>query len=67
MGTLLLVVVVATSIWVLLDAQKLGVRKGIIAGIGNMGPWGWFWSCLLLWFVAFPMYLIKRPEFKRAV
>ena len=30
-----------------------------------MGPVAWFFVCLLLWIVGFPMYLTKRPEYKR--
>jgi len=55
-----------TSIWVLFDAQTIGVKKGVIKGWGNMGPWGWFFVSLLLWIVGFPFYLAKRGEFKRA-
>jgi hypothetical protein len=64
-GDLLLVVIVATSVWVLVDAKTIGVKKGQIQGMGNMGPWSWFLVCLLLWIVGFPFYLAKRPEFKR--
>lgn len=58
-------VVIGTSLWVLMDAKSIGVRKGQIQGLGNMGPWGWFWGCLLLWIIGFPLYLVKRGEFKR--
>lgn len=58
--------VIGTSIWVLIDAKAIGVRKGQISGLGNMGPWGWFFGCLLLWIIGFPLYLAKRNEFKRA-
>ena len=59
-------VVIGTSIWVLIDAKAIGVRKGLIHGLGDMGPWGWFFGCLLLWIIGFPLYLAKRSEFKRA-
>ena len=59
------VVVIATSIWVLIDAKTIGVKKGQIEGMGNLAPWGWFFACLLLWIVSFPFYLAKRPEYKR--
>jgi len=58
--------VIGTSIWVLIDAKAIGVRKGLIHGLGDMGPWGWFFGCLLLWIVGFPLYLAKRNEFKKA-
>lgn len=60
-----MIVVIASSIWVLIDARSIGVQKGQISGIANIGPVAWFFACLLLWIVAFPMYLAKRPEYKR--
>lgn len=65
MGNIFWLVVIGTSIWVLIDAKKIGVKKGQVTGIANMGPVGWFVVCLLLWIVGFPYDLIKRPEFKR--
>lgn len=59
------IVVLATSLWVLIDAKSIGVRKGQIKGMGNLGPWGWFFVCLLFWIVGFPFYLAKRAEYKR--
>lgn len=60
MFDVLLVIVVGTSLWVLLDALRIGVRKGQISGFFNMGAFGWFFSCLLIWILAFPAYLAKR-------
>ncbi len=65
LDTLLLLVFSASSAWVFVDAKNIGVKKGQVRGIANMGPVGWFIVCLLLWIVAFPMYLAKRPEYKR--
>lgn len=65
METFILLVVIGTSLWVLVDANTIGVKKGQITGMGNMGPWGWFFVCLLLWIIGFPFYLAKRDEFKR--
>lgn len=62
---LILIIVVMTSIWVLVDAQTIGVKKGQIKGLGNIGPWGWFFVCILIWIIGFPFYLAKRAEFKR--
>lgn len=59
------VLIIGTSIFVLVDAKTIGVKKGQISGMGNMGPFGWFFACLFLWIVGFPFYLAKRPEFKR--
>lgn len=65
MGEYVLILVVMTSIWVLIDAKTIGVKKGQIQGLGNMSPWGWFLACFMLWIIGFPYYLAKRPEFKR--
>src|SRR5258708_6698690 len=59
-------VVFGTSVWVLLDSRTIGIAKGQIDGFFNMGPTGWFFSCLLCWIVAFPAYLVKRRAYKRA-
>jgi hypothetical protein len=59
------IIVITTSVWVLIDAKTIGVKKGQIQGMGNLGPWGWFFACLLLWIIGFPFYLAKRSEFKR--
>lgn len=65
MDTLITMLVIGSSIWVLFDAKNIGVKKGQIEGIANMGPVAWFIVCLLLWIVGFPFYLAKRPAFKR--
>jgi len=65
MDTYILLLVVVTSIWVFVDAKKIGVKKGQVKGLADLGPAGWLFACLLLWIVAFPLYLIKRPELKR--
>ena len=65
MDGIIVLVVIGTSIWVLVDAKSIGVKKGQVKGMGDLGPWGWFFVCLLLWIVGFPFYLAKRGEFKR--
>ena len=65
MEDLILIIAVATSIWVAVDASAIGVKKGQLKGLAGMGPAGWFFACLLLWIVGFPFYLAKRGEFKR--
>lgn len=59
-------VVLGTSLWVLIDSRNIGIKKGTTKGFFNMGPTGWFFSCLLCWIAAFPAYLVKRREHKRA-
>jgi len=65
MGDLVLLIMVGTSIWIFFDAKSIGVKKGQVSGLGNMGPGMWFLASLLLWIVAFPLYLTKRNEFKK--
>ena len=65
---LLSLLVLGTSVWVYFDATNIGVKKtGEKAQTGkfhvDMGPVGWAVCCLLLWIVAFPAYLILRPQF----
>ena len=64
MGSVMWAVVITTSIWVLVDAKQIGVKKGQIKGLADLGPWGWFFACLFLWIISFPVYLLKRPQFK---
>ena len=62
MGLLILVIVIGTSIWVLFDAQKIGIKRKK----GDAGAFLWFLFCLLFWIVAFPLYLIRRgASFKK--
>ncbi len=66
MDTWITILVLGSSGWVYGDAKNIGVKKGQVKGLANMSPTGWFVACLLLWVVAFPFYLIKRPVLKRA-
>ncbi len=68
MEIVILLIVIGTSVWVYFDATKIGVKKtGEKAQAGkfhvDMGPVGWAVCSLLLWIVAFPAYLVMRPEF----
>lgn len=65
MEALFFIVVLGTSIWVLVDTKTIGVKKGQLKGVADLGPWGWFFVCLLLWIIGFPFYLAKRRELKR--
>jgi ribosomal protein S27AE len=55
-------IVLGTSVWVLIDAKKIGVKAGPVSGLVSEGPAGWFFSCLLLWIIAFPYYLTVRDQ-----
>ena len=65
MDIIILLIVIATSIWVLVDAKTIGVKKGQIKGLFNLGPVGWFLCCLLFWIIAFPCYIAKRGQYKQ--
>ena len=65
MDVLILLVIVGTSIWVYMDAKAIGIKKGQVSGLADMGPGSWAAGNLLLWIVVFPLYLMKRGEFKR--
>ena len=65
MQFIILLIVLITAIWVLIDANNIGIKKGQISGMGDMGPMGWFISCLLIWVIAFPLYIVKRNEYKK--
>jgi len=66
MEIFIMLVILGTSIWVYFDARALGVRKGLVTGLGNMGPWPWFFVCLLLWIIGFPAYIAMRGKYKAA-
>jgi hypothetical protein len=65
MDTMILLVILGTSVWVLFDARSIGVKKGMVKGLANMGPWGWFFVTLFLWIVGFPAYLAMRGKYKK--
>jgi hypothetical protein len=63
---LILFVLVATDLWVYLDA-KVRAQRGtpVVFTLGNFEvhtPTQWFIGCLLLWIVAFPLYLAGRSR-----
>lgn len=65
MDVFILLVIIGTSIWVFFDAKSIGLKKGQVKGLADLGPGGWLVGSLLLWIVVFPLYLVKRGEFKR--
>ena len=50
LGTVILLVVAATSIWVAFDAPRHGLS------------WTWGLGCVALWVVGFPWYLVERSK-----
>jgi len=68
LSAIVLLAVAGSSIWVLVDARNLGIRRGLIdSGFADMGPGSWFVGCLLIWIVVFPLYLAYRPRFVAAL
>ncbi len=63
---LIWLIVLASSVWVYFDAKRIGARKGLLPGFGDMNPGGWFAVCLFLWIIGFPLYLLKRGEIRAA-
>ncbi|MDD2709716.1 MAG: hypothetical protein PHV34_17145 [Verrucomicrobiae bacterium] len=62
---IIFLVVLGTSIWVYIDARNIGVKKGQLKGVADMGPIGWLAVCLGLWIVGFPYYLLVRSQYKK--
>jgi hypothetical protein len=65
MPFVIVALILCTSIWVYYDANKLGVRATgekprRFRFHADMDPVDWSVSFLLLWFIAFPAYLILR-------
>jgi hypothetical protein len=63
---LMLFVLLATDLWVYLDA-KVQAQRGtpVVFTIGSFEvhtPTQWFIGCLLLWIVAFPLYITGRSR-----
>ncbi len=64
MEAIVVLVVVVSSVWVFMDARAIGAGKDNSTGFLSMGPTGWAFSCLLLWIVSFPLYLMQRSKIK---
>jgi Protein of unknown function (DUF2510) len=66
LSTLLqLIVVFGSASWVLVDAVRLGVRRGVIGGrfFGDLGIVTWVLIVVLMWIVGLPAYLLSRPRY----
>lgn len=50
LGSLILLIVIGTSVWVSLDAPSHGLSRA------------WALGALALWIVAFPWYLVERGK-----
>lgn len=59
MGILIALIVIGSSIWVFFDARNLEKKfpqPGLSTAVG------WLIFCLLLWIIAFPMYIFRRGK-----
>lgn len=68
MGFVILALIIGTSVWVYFDAKWIGIyqtgeRRRPLQLSLDMEPVDWLISCLLIWLVAFPAYVVKRPNF----
>jgi hypothetical protein len=62
-GFIFLLGIVGSSIWVAIDASKLGARRGALGGgMLDMGVASWTICCLIVWIVSFPCYLVARSK-----
>ena len=63
MDIVVFAVVLATSIWMYIDAKSLQYNPENHTGIGKSSPLNWLFGGLLLWVIVFPMYLVTRPKY----
>lgn len=66
MAGLILMMVIATSIWVAVDASSLGAPRDRNLGVAGSSPVAWGLACIVMWIVFFPLYLTKRPKIRAA-
>ncbi|WP_181297007.1 hypothetical protein [Pseudomonas sp. Q2-TVG4-2] len=60
LNTIFVLVVAASAVWVYMDATSNGIGKTEGKGFINLSAGAWGVLTLLLWIIAFPVYLIKR-------
>jgi hypothetical protein len=62
--TIIYLVALAATIWVIADTASLGVKRGCLGGgFADMGRLGWALCMLLIWIIALPLYLATRPKY----
>ncbi|BDD88736.1 hypothetical protein [Desulfofustis limnaeus] len=66
MDPIIVLLVVGSAVWVYFDAKKIGASRDKRGGFLAMGPVGWALCVVLLWLVAFPLYLFQRSGIKAA-
>jgi len=55
-------IVIGSSVWVAYDSQSNKITVDNKPYSLNNGALAWFLSCILLWIIIFPYYLVKRPK-----
>jgi ABC-type amino acid transport system permease subunit len=60
-------IVLSTAAWVYKDAKaSAGRGRPIVSSVGSLQlgtPISWFFACLLLWELCFPLYIDSRTSF----
>ena len=62
-----LLAAIIAAFGILIDARVLGVRRGLVRGLGDIDAQGWFFTTLALGILGIPLYLAARPAYKRAL
>jgi rhomboid protease GluP len=57
-----LFLLLVSSLWVLFDARRHRIPTHGYAYTTNTGAGAWFLGCLFLWYVDFPVYLVRRGK-----
>jgi hypothetical protein len=60
-----ILVVLATAIWVDRDARKLVAAGATKSQMGGNAPLTWSIATILVWIIVFPWYLVKRGQVRR--
>lgn len=59
---IVLLLVAGSSLWMAIDSSHLGGYRSGASGVAGTHPLMWFLAGVLLWIVAFPVYLSARPR-----
>ena len=66
MWEFLIVIILGTSTWAAYDSHMYQVAIDKKSYAINNGAGAWFFSCILLWPVTFPYYLVRRSSALKA-
>ena len=65
-GWVIFAIILGSSIWVPIDATRIGAKRDKTLGMAGTSPAVWFVACLLFWIIFFPLYLFQRDKIKAA-